>query len=587
MLLDKSSLDYINLESVVNTKVMIVNINQFDLELISKKMVNNKFKFVVVNNNEKSVILSSSDILSLVINNNSIFDFLKNKNVEILDSNTKIGDFLLEYENNSYRYYVLSKDKKIIGIIDKKEIIYLYRKIDDRNNTLISSILDNINDAVCIVDVECKVKFWNKSAEELYEITHDKIMNNKLTDYFPTALLPKVLLDEKKVMNVYNLPRENCHNLISASPLYSGDTLIGAISYDKDISEQIKIAENLKITESNIQVLEKELKNIGEERYSFDNIIGKNYEWLEIVKLTKMISKSMINVLISGESGTGKEVLARAIHVESKRKGLFVPINCSAIPKDLFESELFGYISGAFSGASTKGRVGKFEFATKGTIFLDEIGDMPLDMQAKLLRVIENQRVTPVGGNNHIEIDVRIISASNKNLLDLSNKGEFRKDLYFRLNGIGVELQPLRERKDDIVLLVNKFLNDYKNVYNITNLEIPSKILLMLENYDWEGNIRELKNIIERIVILSKNNNEAVVLERYLPNIIRDMSVQNKRIKEVYDLKNLVERTEKEAIKNVLLESTTMTEAAKLLGIPRSTLYFKLDKYNLRHMSKC
>lgn len=582
MLLEKSSLNHFNLEMITNYQILLVDLGDFDIEVISKEMLIKKIKFVVINHGIKCAILSAIDILALRTFKESVFDYInrKDKIVDALSIKMEIGIFLDKYENEKHRYYSVYKNKEIVGIVDKNEVIHLYTEVDNENNALITSILDNINDAVCIVDNNCKVKFWNKSAEKLYQLSRKVIIDEKLTDYFPTALLPKVLKDKKRVINVYNQPRENCHNLISASPLYANDLLIGAISYDKDISEQIKIAESLKETESNLNVLKNELINIGEERYSFDSMIGSDPNWLEVVKLTKMMSKSMINILISGESGTGKEVLARAIHVESHRQGLFVPINCSAIPRDLVESELFGYESGAFSGASTKGKIGKFEFANKGTIFLDEIGDMPIEVQAKLLRVLEEREITRVGGNTPIKIDVRIIAASNKNLLELSDNKEFRKDLYFRLNGVGVNLSPLRERPGDISSLALKFFEDFKTLYKISNLSMPIEILSLLEKYHWEGNIRELKNIIERTVILSKNNGYEFVSDRFLPDVIRDR-VDDVISKQNYSLNELLERTEKSAIVDALRKTSSKAEASKLLKIPRSTLYFKMDKYKL------
>lgn len=301
------------------------------------------------------------------------------------------------YEHTPGRYFGVSDEKNQVGYIDKEKLFSLYAQVDQENHRLITSILDNINDGVCIVDTSNRVKYWNKSAEKLYEVPRNKILNQPLTDFF-LRLFTQGPSDWKGGKNIYNNPRENTHNLTSANPLYSNGVLIGAISYDKDISEQIKITESLKATQSNLEVLESELVHLGEQRHQFSHIVGKDPKWLEIIKITKMVAKASIPILISGESGTGKEVLARAIHVESQRPGYFVPINCSAIPKDLFESELFGYESGAFSGASIGGKKGKFEFATKGTLFLDEIGDMPLEMQAKLLRVLEEGLVTPIGG---------------------------------------------------------------------------------------------------------------------------------------------------------------------------------------------
>lgn len=580
MLLEKSVIDHMSLKDIMDKEIISYTIDAFDLENATKSLIDAHQKFLMIKKEDAYAILSTFDVLSLYAKGENTID----KWHHLLDGDVSLKDFLESHNDEPLRYYVV-KSANVYGFVDKQKILSMYQQIDDENSALIASILDNIHMAICIVDTSCRVKFWNKSAEKLYQISREKIYNEVLTDYFPTALLPTVLENQQKVIDVYNLPREGCHNLISAGPLYSGGMLIGAISYDRDISEQIKIAEDLKIKESNLEVLQKELQAIGEERYSFDTMVGIDPSWIEVVKLTKMVSKSMLNILISGESGTGKEVLARAIHHESSREGLFVPINCSAIPRDLFESELFGYESGAFSGALESGKVGRFEFADKGTLFLDEIGDMPLEMQAKLLRVLEDGEVFRVGSNKGVQVDVRIIAASNKDLLELCDKGRFRKDLYFRLNGIGVHLAPLRERPGDIELIALKFLNDFKNLYNYHQLIMPKHVMELLKRYHWEGNIRELKNIIERTVILSKNNGLNEISDDFLPDVIRNMAISMK-VGPTYSLTDLLEKTEKEAIVSALSRSSSKADAAKLLKIPRSTLYFKMDKYGIKDVSK-
>lgn len=451
----------------------------------------------------------------------------------------------------------------------------------------LENVLDTITDAVCVVDVDCHVIFWNKSAEVLYEITRDKIYGKRLQDFFPWALLPEILENKKQYENFYHSPKKACHNLISARPLYSNGEFIGAISYDKDITEQINIAEKLKMTKSNLEVLESEISNISTERYAFDQIVGRNLVFSETIKFTKALSKSKINILLTGESGTGKEVLARAIHIESARTGYFVPINCSAIPGELLESELFGYEGGAFTGASQKGRIGKFELAHGGTLFLDEIGDMPIEMQAKILRVLEDSEVSKVGSNKSKKVEVRVVAASNKDLQGLIKEGKFRKDLYYRLNGVSVNIMPLRERRNDIPLFIERFIENMSKEHGNMNILVPDHIESMLVNYHWEGNIRELKNIVERMVILAKNKGVSVIDERFIPDVIR--SYGNQAVEKPYDvsegrsLQTLMEDTEIEAIKNALsLTGFNKAKAAKLLQIPRSTLYFKMEKYKIQ-----
>lgn len=447
----------------------------------------------------------------------------------------------------------------------------------------IEMILDNVNDAVCVVDKNCITRFWNRGAEKLYEVKREQIVGKYITDFFPTALLPKVLKEGRPYENVYNSPRENAHNIITAKPLYDGNELVGAISCDRDISELIRLITLLDKTKLDLKVLEEEINVLNENRFSFDQIIGNDSSFKEIINLCKKVAKSKINVLITGESGTGKEVFARAIHIESRRKGHFIPINCSAIPEDLMESELFGYEGGAFTGALKKGKGGKFELANDGTLFLDEIGDMPISMQPKILRVLEDGMVTRVGGSKSVKVDVRIVAASNKDLKKMIYEGSFRKDLYYRLNSILIKLPPLRERRYDIPELVNKFLQQFCMTYRSNIPEIPTDVMKMLINYDWEGNIRELKNIIERIVILVKNNKAKKIDMDYLPrSIIENVSGRAENKEDYLDLNKIIENAEKNAIvKAMEISKGNKAKASKLLNIPRSTLYFKLGKYDL------
>lgn len=446
----------------------------------------------------------------------------------------------------------------------------------------IESILDYLNDAVCIVDENCVVRFWNSTAAKLYDTRKNDIVGRPITDYFPTALLPKVVSEERSFENVYNSPREESHNIITAKPIYVDGSLVGGISCDRDISEMISLAKQLDKTKLDLKILEEEVSTISENRYNFDNLIGNDMRFKEVIALCKKVSDSKINILITGESGTGKEVFSRAIHIESKRKGHFIPINCSAIPAELMESELFGYEGGAFTGALRKGKVGKFELAHNGTLFLDEIGDMPINMQPKILRVLEDGLITRVGGSKSIKVDVRIIAATNKDLKKMIEEGTFRKDLYYRLNSILVQLPPIRERKDDIPQLIRTFTKQYCINYRTNIPKIPDDIMEILVNYHWEGNIRELKNIVERLVILVKNNNIEKININMLPSHIIKQGKDKVQKSKCLDLNNIIKDAEINAItKAMQLSNGNKANAAKLLNIPRSTLYFKLDKYNI------
>lgn len=314
-----------------------------------------------------------------------------------------------------------------------------------------------------------------------------------------------------------------------------------------------------------------------------EEIQGVSNPIIDIKKKIKDVAHTDSTVLISGESGTGKELVARAIHKLSNRKDKeFVAINCSAIPSDLLESELFGFKKGAFTGAYAE-KKGLFEIANKGTIFLDEIGDMPIFLQVKLLRVLQERKILPVGASSYVDIDVRVIAASNKNLLEEVEKNNFRKDLFYRLNVVNIHIPPLRERKADIPCLANYFLKKYSKLLNKNISEISFAVMEMLKSYDYPGNVRELENIIEKAVVMEKSN-------KLLPsNIFEDILIDEK-LNNFYEyeelpinLEKLVENIEERYIKDALKAANyNQSRAAKLLGMTLRTFRYKMDKYNVK-----
>ena len=309
-----------------------------------------------------------------------------------------------------------------------------------------------------------------------------------------------------------------------------------------------------------------------EDRYRFENIIAKSPKMQRVIELIEIVARSNATVLITGDSGTGKELVARAIHSQSHRRDKpFVAISCAALPESLLESELFGHEKGSFTGAYTQ-KKGKFEFANRGTLFLDEIGDMSANIQVHLLRVLEEKAFTRVGGNEEMKVDVRIISATNKDLKKAVASGEFREDLYYRLNVVTVELPPLRERGEDIPLLAEHFLNEFalENRKEVAGFS-PEAMELLLR-YDWPGNVRELENAIERAVILAKNSLIEVAHLHQQSLSLAHSALPGKSLEE----------REKDHILRVLSETGgNYSQAARILGITRMTLYNKARKHGL------
>jgi len=347
--------------------------------------------------------------------------------------------------------------------------------------------------------------------------------------------------------------------------------------FDKD-ELKINVKKALQMTElvRENQYLRKEL----EEKYNFENLTGKSPEMKKVFHLISQVSQSMVNVLILGESGTGKELVARAIHYNSlRKKGPFIAFNASAIPETLMESELFGHKKGAFTGA-TSDKTGKFQLAHKGTIFLDEIGDMKHEMQVKLLRVLQEKEIDIVGGTKPVEIDVRIIAATNKNLEERVEEGTFRDDLYYRLNVITINLPPLRSRKSDIPFLAEHFLKKHCPDGRIKGL--AGDVMKIFEKYHWPGNIRELENIIERGIVLSEGN---LIETDSLPENLFTSLKKTRRINIDWPEEGIsLEEVEKNLLQQALERANyNQTHAAKLLGIKRGALLYRLDKHKIKY----
>ncbi len=444
-------------------------------------------------------------------------------------------------------------------------------------------ILGNLHEAVCVINTAGIVTFWNASSERLYGINAEEIVGFHIEKFFPNALLLKVLREKKTFENIKHKPKDESDIILSATPLIYNGELIGAVSTDRNFNEITNLYMQLEREKTTVEILKQQIEEITQDKYYFGKIIGKSKALIDAMVIAKQVAKADASVLITGESGTGKEVFSRAIHQESHRKGNFIPVNCSAIPSNLLESELFGYVEGAFTGAYKKGRPGKFELANGGTLFLDEIGDMPLMMQAKLLRVLQDGIITRVGGGEPIKVDARIIAATNKDLQQLMEEGQFREDLYYRLNVVSILIPPLRERKEDIPELINDFILEFAEKNNREGMNISPDAMKILSNYHWKGNIRELKNTIERLVILSKNNTiEIEDLPIEIVNSTSNTSFMGMDISNNFDLKKSVDEYEKSIILEALLTTKgNKVQAAELLKIKRSTLYYKLNLYNL------
>lgn len=317
------------------------------------------------------------------------------------------------------------------------------------------------------------------------------------------------------------------------------------------------------------------LKSQLKERHSYKNIIGKSHVMQDVFNLIETVSGSRSNVLITGESGTGKELVAKAIHYESARaQGPYIPIDCAALPEELMESELFGHERGAFTNAYDR-KIGQFELAGGGTVFLDEIGELSQGIQKKFLRFLQEREILRIGGKNRIKVDVRIIAATNRDLEKDIKKGNFREDLFYRLNVVTVHMPSLREKKEDIPLLSSFFLDKFNRANNKAITSIDSEVMTAFMEYDWPGNVRELENVMERSVVLCMTD---TVTMNYMPKSIREIFIHDRQQGGEF---NLME-TEKKLIMNALEKTSwNQTKTAGLLGISRKQLRTKMKNHGL------
>ena len=441
-------------------------------------------------------------------------------------------------------------------------------------------IFDSIYNGALVTDEKGYVTHFNKPYGEFLGVNPDDQIGSHCTDSVENSRMHIVAETGKSEINQsHRIMGQNM--VVQRIPIKKDGRVIavfGQVMF-KDVRDVRKLATELSLLESKVKLYEEELINLRSTRYTFDSIIGSS-QAIKSLKIDALrAAANQFPVLISGESGTGKELFAQAIHHAGPRRvHPFVRINCAAIPKDLLESELFGYEKGAFTGADPNGKTGKFELARHGTVFLDEVGDLPLEMQPKLLRVIEDKEFERVGGTKIIQSDFRIIAATNQNLEQMLIDNRFRKDLFYRLNVIPLHIPPLRERKSDILPTARHLLKQMAREANLGEQKIDTEAEKALKNYGWQGNVRELSNVLERT--MSTLEGDTIRLQHlpfYVYRSHREFPEHHQSA-----LRDVHTRTEKEAILLTLQETNNnKARAAKILGIHRTLLYKKMKKYNI------
>lgn len=442
--------------------------------------------------------------------------------------------------------------KQISGFISSQAYLFLENSYAESKKEFLKVILNKIEEGILIYDNNHLLTHMNEVSIKLFntKILQENLFIQPLNDNFLGKNAYSIIYNDKK-LDVFG-------EIFTFSPFEK----VLIFKEKKAIHNSI-----LHVTNSTTGTLVKDF-------IFYSDSMKKLFE-----RINK-ISKNPSTVLITGESGTGKEIIARTIHMNSNRVNQpFIAINCGAIPEALLESEFFGYVKGSFTGADPRGKIGKFELANGGTLFLDEIGDMPLYMQIKLLRVLQERKIIRIGSNQLIDVDVRIIAATNQNLEHLVEMGEFRKDLYYRLNVVPIEVPPLRKRTGDIFIFAEHFAEKYATLFKKNFANISSEVLSIFEKYNWPGNVRELENTIEYMINLMGDN--GILSYNHLPQKL--LTTNSAKMPQERTLKSM----EIEMISNLLIKYGDSTESkkqiAKILGIGIATLYRKIEQYNLKH----
>lgn len=428
----------------------------------------------------------------------------------------------------------------------------------------LKNIFDSLYDGILIIDNKGIVKYINSSYTRITRLEEQDIINKKLLDVRKDSHLTEVMKTGKKKIGLYRTIADIKY-LVNMVPIYKNNKIIGGISVVNDMQD---IQKTLDSTLNTLNSLKEKVRILNKNKYSFDSIIAVDKRSIELKKYTQKIAKNDSNILITGETGTGKELFANAIHGYSKRKNApFITLNCASLEKEMLERELFGF------SENGKEEIGLFQLADGGTLYLEEVSELDYSLQNKLLKVLQNMTIRKIGSLNEIPVNFRLICSTNRDLLMLVEKGQFRMDLYYRISVIPLKLLSLKNRRDDIPVLADKFLKDLSFKYR-KDIYFSEEVVDILYNYDWPGNIRELKNIVE---FLFNTVDDSVIVNENLPEYLN----LNKKIENIKNLDKYIKEVEKKYIKKVLTNYEDNLEgkkkAANALNISLATLYNKLN----------
>lgn len=490
--------------------------------------------------------------------------------VQHLGRKTIVTNRIPLIDENRKVYAVMAVFRDITSVQKMAEEVTNLREVE----AMLTAIIDSTHDAISVADASGRVIMVNKAYTRITGMSAKYVVGKMATVDISegSSLHLEVARTKEPIFNArLKVGPAKKEVIVNVTPIFVKNEFKGSVGVIHDISEIEKLAKELEDTKRMLRHMKA--------HYTFDDIAGSSNKMQVAIEQAKKVSKTKMTVLLRGPSGTGKELFAHAIHNSSDRsKQSFISVNCAALPESILESELFGYTEGAFTGARKGGKQGLLSEANGGTLFLDEIGKMSLNVQSKFLRFLQNKEVTPVGGSKSYKIDTRIIAATNLDLEELMEKGEFLSDLYYRLNVVPIVIPPLKEHLEDLPEIASIILMRLNQEYGRVVEEISPKAMKTLQEYDWPGNVRELENIIGRSLI-NMDPEEKVILLKHLP--LLSSYPENKTERNVEgNLNDLVEEYEKSIILNALERNKgNKTKTAKELGISVRALYYKLDRY--------
>lgn len=583
------------IKELMTKKVLVLKTYNTLMDVAKLFLQNNIDGAPVLDKNGKLIsIITKTDLMRAIVNKsemNTEIEKLEFKKVITISSEMNIED-VSKYKVG--RLLVVDANEEIIGIVTHtdlsnnlvEKIAKEYRDLKNIKLSLteLDSIIECSYDGIYITDGDANTIKVNNAYERITGLKKVDVLGKNMRDLERDGVLSQsatlLVLKSKNITTIQQEFSTGIKVLVSSTPIFDENKkIIMVVTNVRDVTQLNNLKE---LVQKNKEITRKYVSEIEEMRTQLLNtseIVAEDPKTIEIIQLSNRIAKVDTTILMLGETGVGKDEIAKYIHRVSNRNGKqFIKVNCGAVPISLIESEFFGYEKGAFTGASKEGKMGLFELASGGTIFLDEVGEIPMDMQVKLLQVLQEKEIVRVGGIKPLKIDVRVLAATNRDLEKMIANGEFREDLYYRLNVVPLMIPPLRERKQDIVPLINFFLKRLNKKYNFNKILVPEALNCLYE-YNWPGNVRELKNIVERVVIMSEDDK---ITKSDLPISIIDLSgieVVLNSFDEGITLKETLDGIEEKLIKRAFDKYGNVRAAAKSLGIDPSTFVRKRQKY--------